>query len=242
MSNRQLSIIVIDFIELIKFIGAKRLRRLATVYHLNQYIHHTHGAMGLVTGKVLSYSTRWKSCRVCDSSNRSGKAAKNHDCKNNHTGSSQSMERDVACELWRSAPEAGFKFSTYVGDDDSTTLADIHAKVPYGVQKWSETVHAKRSLTSRLYNLKDRIQASKLYPNCSILSQKVFSYFAKCFSYAISQNTRNAESLKASLTCIVSHAFGEHNLCDMSWFGYKKSPSAYKHSDLPMARICIASP
>jgi len=33
------------------------------------------------------------------------------------------MERDVACELWRSAPEAGVKFSTYVENDDSTTLA-----------------------------------------------------------------------------------------------------------------------
>ena len=32
--------------------------------------------------------------------------------------------------LWRSAPKAGVEFSTYVGDDDSTTLADIHAKVP----------------------------------------------------------------------------------------------------------------
>ena len=32
-----------------------------------------HGtAMGLVTGKVLSYATRCKSCRVCDSSKKSG--------------------------------------------------------------------------------------------------------------------------------------------------------------------------
>ena len=64
-----------------------------------------HGTvMGLVTGKVLSYSTRCKSCRVCDSSNRSGTAVKNHDCSKNHTGSSKSMERDVACELWSAPP------------------------------------------------------------------------------------------------------------------------------------------
>ena len=82
-----------------------------------------HGtAMGLVTGKVLSYATRCKSCRVCDSSKRSGKAAKNHDYRKNHAGSSKSMERDVACELWRSAPKAGVKSSTHVGDDDSTTM------------------------------------------------------------------------------------------------------------------------
>jgi len=94
-----------------------------------------HGmAVGLLTGKVLSYATRCKSCTVCDSSKRSGKVAKYHDCRKNHSGSSKSMERDVAREHWRNAPKVGVKFSTYVGDDDSTTLADTHALVPYDVQ------------------------------------------------------------------------------------------------------------
>ena len=75
------------------------------------------------------------------------------------------MERDVACELWRSAPKAGVKFSTYVGDDDSTTLADIHAKVPYDVQKLSDTVHTKRSLTSRLK------QSQRTHPSIKTLSK-----------------------------------------------------------------------
>ena len=61
-------------------------------------------AIGLVTDKVLSYATRCKSWRVLDSSKTSGKAAKNHDCRKNHAGSSKSMERDVACELWISGP------------------------------------------------------------------------------------------------------------------------------------------
>ena len=71
-------------------------------------------------------------------------------------GSSKSMKREVACQLWCSTPDAGVKFSTYIGDDDSTTLADIHRKVPYGVEKWSDIIHAKRSLTTCSYNLKDR--------------------------------------------------------------------------------------
>jgi len=96
--------------------------------------------MGLFTGKVLSYATKRNSFRVCDFSEKSGKAAKNRShCKQNHSGSFKSMKRDVACELWGSAPEEGFKFSSYVGDNDSTTLADIHAKVPYDVQEWSHT-------------------------------------------------------------------------------------------------------
>ena len=39
------------------------------------------------------------------------------------------------------APQSGVKFSIYVGDDDSTTLADI--KIPYGVEKWSELLNSQ---------------------------------------------------------------------------------------------------
>ena len=91
-------------------------------------------AMGLATGKVVTYSTKCKMCRVCSHNKLTGKE-KRHDCPKKHNGSSKSMERDVACELWRKAPQSGVKFSIYVGDDDSTTLADIKNKVLYGVEK-----------------------------------------------------------------------------------------------------------
>ena len=188
-----------------------------------------HGAaMGLATGKVLSYSTRCKMCRSCAANKVTGKETK-HDCRKNHSGSSKSMERDVACELWTKAPQSGIKYSVYVGDDDSTTLADINKKVPYGVQKWSDIVHAKRSLNSRLYNLKDRFKGS----NCSALSPKVINYLTKCFSYCVTQNAGDSKSLKQGLQCIIPHAFGEHTSCNVSWCGYKQNPTAYKHTDLP---------
>ena len=111
-----------------------------------------------------------KMCRVCSHNKLTGKEKK-HDCRKNHNGSSKSMERDVACELWRKAPQSGVKFSIYVGDDDSTTLADIKNKVPYGVEKWSDVGHAKKSLNTRLYNLRDCFKGL----NCSILSSKVIN-------------------------------------------------------------------
>ena len=186
-----------------------------------------HGAaMGLATGKVVSYSTRCKTCRVCNHSKLSGKGKK-HDCRKNHWGSSKSMERDVACELWSKAPQSGIKFSVYVGDDDSTTLATIKNNVPYGVEKWSDIVHVKRSLNTRLY--KDRFKGS----NCSILSAKVINYLTKCLSYCIIQNVGDSESLKKGLKNIIPHAFGEHTCCDISWCGYKQNPAGYKHTDLP---------
>lgn len=197
-----------------------------------------HGAaMGLATGKVVSYSTRCKTCRVCSHNKITGREKK-HDCRKNYNGSSKSMERDVACELWSKAPESGVKFSIFVGDDDSTTLADIKNKVPYGVEKWSDVVHAKRSLNSRLYNLKDRFKSS----NCSILSQKVINYLTKCFSYCVSQHAGDSKSLKQGLKSIIPHAFGDHISCDISWCGYRQNPTTYKHTDLPNGKDLSGEP
>ena len=107
----------------------------------------------------------------------------------------------VAVELWTYALDSGTQFSTYVGDGDSTTIADILNKVPYKIKKWSDTIHTKRSLTTRLYNLKDRFKN----PNSSTLSYKVISYNAKCFSYAVTQNAGNPEFWKSSINSIVPH-------------------------------------
>ena len=77
------------------------------------------------------------------------------------------MERHVAVELWTNALDSGTLFSTYDGDDDSTTIADILNKVPYNVEKWSDTIHTKRSLTTRLFILKDRFKNQ----NCSTVQK-----------------------------------------------------------------------
>ena len=143
------------------------------------------------------------------------------------------MERDVACELWNKPPESGVKLLLYVGDhDDSTTLADLKNKVLYGVEKWSDIVHAKRSLNAILYNLKDRFKES----NCSILHPKGINYLTNCFSCLSTKNSGDSESLKQGLKNIIPHAFGEHTCYDVSWCGYKQNPEAYKHTDLPNGR------
>ncbi|XP_067030541.1 uncharacterized protein [Acropora muricata] len=169
---------------------------------------------------------------------KSGKVAKTHDCRKNHVGSSKSMERDVAVELWTNALDSGTQFSTYVGDDDSTTIADILNKVPYNVEKWSDTIHTKRSLATRLFNLKDRFKIQ----NCSTLSNKVINYYAKCFSYVVAQNAGNPELLKSGINSIVPHSFGEHSLCDKSWCGFQKCPERYKHTGLPNGKSLYGEP
>lgn len=183
--------------------------------------------MGFRTRKVMSYATRCKACRVCESTKNQEKWPK-------HT----TVERDATVELWTNALDSGTQFSTYVGDDDSTTIADILNKVPYKVEKWSDTIHTKRSLTTRLYNLKDRFKN----PNCSTLSNKVISYHAKCFSYAVTQNAGNPEFLQSSIDFIVPHSFGEHSSYNISRCGFKKCPEGYKHTKLPNGKSLHSEP
>jgi hypothetical protein len=185
-------------------------------------------AMGLATGNVLGYAVKCKYCRVCDHARKNGKELRLHDCRKNHIRSSKAMEPAVACELWNSAPKDNMKYNIYVGDDDTTKLCHLNQNVPYGVEKWSDIVHAKRSLTTRLFNLSTRCK----FENSSTLSQKVINYLGKCFTYCIAQN-RDVPSLKTAIKNIIPHAFGEHHGCCSTWCGYHKDPSTYRHKDLP---------
>ena len=108
-------------------------------------------AMGANTGQVLDYGIRSKTCGTCASWKN-----KKHDCRKNHTGSSKSMEPDVAVDLFQHVIKNGVKYNVYTGDDDATTRAQVRDKVPYKVEKHSDTVHPKRSLVSNLYTLKSR--------------------------------------------------------------------------------------
>ena len=123
--------------------------------------HTGHAAvMSLTSGKVLDYTTRTKTCRFCDQRKNSNKKVKVHDCRKNQNASSKAMEPASAVEMFNNAPKQKVKYAFYTGDDDSTTEAHIRQKVSYGVEKFSDIVHMKRSLTTRLYNL--------IKPQCKI--------------------------------------------------------------------------
>ena len=188
--------------------------------------------MGLTYGKVMDYTTRTKSCRFCTNATKNGKESKQHNCRLNHTASSKAMEPMAAVHLFTESMKSHVKLSVYVGDEDSTTAAHIKEKVPYSVEKWTDIVHAKRSLTTRLYNLSQRGK----FINLSTLSQKVINYLVKCFTYCVSQNNGHPSALQKSLKSILPHSFGNHENCNECWCGAKRDPNNYKHSDLPYGK------
>lgn len=60
-----------------------------------------HGAiMGSKTKKVLDFSCSNKLCRICEVARSNGKEPVTHDCRQNHEGSSKSMEVKVGVRLF----------------------------------------------------------------------------------------------------------------------------------------------
>ena len=183
--------------------------------------------LGVTTGKVLDFATRNKTCRTCTASKIDNKRTP-HDCRKNHCGSSKIMESNEACEPFKLAPARGIKYDKYIGDDDSTTFAHLKTNVPFRLEKISDLVHTKRSLNTRLYNLSQH----QKFPNSTVLSQKVVNYPVKCFAYCVHQ----PEELAKAIQCIVPHAFGDHNKCDVLWCRYKQNPAEYTHHVLPYGK------
>jgi hypothetical protein len=71
--------------------------------------------MSLNSGKVLGFATRNKKCRTCEHSKRTSKPPTVHDCRLNYKGSSKYMETDVACQLFKYAPQTKVKFQVMLG-------------------------------------------------------------------------------------------------------------------------------
>ncbi|CAB4020261.1 Hypothetical predicted protein, partial [Paramuricea clavata] len=149
------------------------------------------------------------------------------------------METDVACQLFKDAPQTKVKYSSYVGDDDSTTLSElVKQQPPYELQKFSDIIYIKRSLGTKLYNVSQRMK----FPNCSVLSQKVINYLQKCFLHCINQNKDNPVQLSKEVKTIIPHAFGAHSDCNPTWCRFLQDPIGYTHHKLPYGKDLQLAP
>ena len=167
--------------------------------------------MSQSSGKIFDYAAKGKKCGTCEYAERSKTNPKIYDCRNNHNGSSKSMEPLSAVKLFKSAPNHGIKYSTYTGDEDSTTELYLNQKSSIVLKSY--IIHIKRSVTARLYNLSNTAQSR----NSSTLSAKVINYFVKCFSIVVARNKTDPEAMKSSRRCIVPHYFCDHSSCSNSW-------------------------
>ncbi|XP_071177683.1 uncharacterized protein [Mytilus edulis] len=169
--------------------------------------------IGSKTGKILGYKWRSKSCRICQKAEHEGKIVRNHTCRKNFTGSAKAMEPDMVEEMVTDSIEKGAKITAIFGDEDTTTIARLRAKVDPRIKKLSDSNHIKKPFSSSLYDLRKKH---------SCLSQKVINYLIKCFNYLIAKGKGKPEEIKQNLDALSKHPFGDHSDCNVK--KYRKNP------------------
>ncbi|XP_061186114.1 uncharacterized protein LOC133195733 [Saccostrea echinata] len=182
--------------------------------------------IGSQTGKIVGYSFRNKSCRICERAEKNNQAPVPHGCKRNWTGSSKSMESDMVVEMVKSTIKKGIKVEALVGDDDTTTMSRIHREIDPSIKKHSDKNHIKKNISNSLYNLQ------KKHNN---LSSKVIKYIQKSFNYMISQNQGNPTGIEKGLDALALHPFNDHSQCSEVWCHHKRNLKK-KYNSLPYGR------
>ena len=158
--------------------------------------------IGESTGKVLDYGVRSTRCRKCEIAGKSN--AVSHNCRKNHSGSSKSMEPEIAVACFNNATNHGLKYSSYTGDEDATTESHVKCRVNYETAKKTDKNHATRTLGSRLYSAQKTVKG---------LTSVIINYFLKLFAYCISTKQGESAKIKQGLNSLVCHAFGDHCKC-----------------------------
>lgn len=185
-----------------------------------------HGTfIGNLTGKILGFDVRIKTCRVCDFHKRHNSTVPSHNCQKNWSGSSKGMEPDVAETVLKGMEKKGLKVDTLIMDDDTTTLSRIRSFKP-DIVKWSDLNHTKKHLGNSLYSLAKKHKG---------LSTQIIKALQRWFGFAIKQNKNDVKGVRDAIKQIVPHAFGQHDGCG-NWCKYNLDPDNFKHKTLPQSK------
>lgn len=186
-----------------------------------------HGSLiGQHSGKVIAYGSRITTCRYCEVAEREHREANPHHCRRNWNGSSKAMEASVGVELCQKTRSDQAELKTIVMDDDTTTLAHLRKDYDTDVTKWSDTSHAKKTLTNSLFKLGAK---HKILTNNK---NKVINYIRTCYGYVLAQHKGDVEGVQSGLRQIVPHMFGEHTACGQ-WCRHEREQADYRHRSLP---------
>ncbi|CAG2200542.1 unnamed protein product [Mytilus edulis] len=179
-----------------------------------------------LTGKVINYKWRSKACRICQRAETSGNIPRVHKCNKNFTGSAKAMEPDMVVDMVKESRSKGANITAIIGDEDTTTIARLRAKVDPTIVKLSDSNHMKKPIRNRLYELKNKH---------STLSPKVISYIMKCFNYLIAQGKGQPKKIEENLHALSKHPFGDHSSCSTDWCRFIADPSI-KYKSLPYGK------
>ncbi|KAK3889782.1 hypothetical protein Pcinc_006343 [Petrolisthes cinctipes] len=135
--------------------------------------HTSHIGAGIVievdTGMVIDFEVLSNFCQVCHSREKKKlpftpewQQAHSPRCNKNFNGTASAMESEAACHLWRRSTTLGLRYTTFVGDGDSSTYKAVKDLNPYDVPVVKEECvnHVSKRLGTRLRKLKKELSTS----------------------------------------------------------------------------------
>ena len=159
--------------------------------------------IGLMSKKVLDYTTRNRKCSKCDKCHNKN----DHDCRKNFDCSAKSMESDAGVQLVNRSnilKEKNLNVGVMISDDDSTTISAIK-KDNKMIFKMSDNNHLKKNFTKDLYSLSNNYNELK--------KEGVIKHMRKFFAYAVQQNSGQTSSLVRAILNIPDHLYNHHENC-----------------------------
>ena len=131
------------------------------------------------TGEVLDYEIKYKHCFKCRARSKWDKSSEKYqtwynqhesECSVNHLKSSELMEKEAAIEMFlRSVEKRGLKYSTYIGDGDSSSYGMVAQVLKekysdqYVVVKKDCIGHTQKRMGSNLRKYKTEKKEKKLH-------------------------------------------------------------------------------
>ncbi|KAK3880998.1 hypothetical protein Pcinc_014547 [Petrolisthes cinctipes] len=236
--------------------------------------HSSHIGVGFVvevdTGFIIDRKVISNFCQVCSSREKrqlpatpEWMARHASSCNKNYTGTSASMGTEAARRLWSRSTQLGLRYTTYVGDGDSSTYQAVQQLNPYDVPVRKEECvnHVSKRLGTRLRKLKKEMMTTittktgkemrrSLLSGPSQLTEntinKMTSYFGKAVRGEKDKPYTSTEDMRKSILASYHHAVStddrpQHNYCPPginSWCFFRRGEAdrtkfCRKHSTKP---------
>ena len=201
------------------------------------------------TGKVVDFDVRSKKCQSCVSKKHLDKDSDEYvawwlehesECQMNHTGSSGAMEvAGVRTMYQRSHTRYGLRYTTYIGDGDSSSYATIAGEKPYGdkidIEKKQCVGHVQKRMGSRLRKLKANFGNRKLKGGKTIggrgrLTNRIIDTMQNYYGLAIRKNPGDLNGMRNDIIAGLHHIAStdtkpQHSKCPKganSWCGWQR--------------------
>jgi hypothetical protein len=217
--------------------------------------HRSHIGAGFVidcvTGFTLDFEIISNFCELCFKKEKSLSPADfttwkatHRNCKKNFEGKAGSMETEAARRLWSRSVARGYRYTSFVGDGDSSAFNAVKELNPYpGVTVVKEEClnHVSKRLGSRLRNLKKNLKVPVTTKKGKIIQRSVLAGKHGLTDSNIDklqlhygQNVRahpaggSVEDLRKSIMATYYHARSNdvesyHADCSPSWCWVKKA-------------------